>query len=306
MEEPLKDRKIKKNRQTTYFEAFTHILKGNIGSCIFALSSAFKSSGIIFGPLVTILLAIVCVDQQHVLINCSNRLSADFKIDRRLDYAETLELSLISNEKLKKYAKLMRRICNSFLVITQLGFCAVYFLFIGSNLKNILDFYGYEISLLTLMQLSLFPILATALVTNLKYLSMTLKTFRKLNLTSKQISAPFSLIGNLCMFSSIAITFYYSIQDLPSISDRKLFYSELHQLPLFVGTVMYLYEGIGMVLPFKNSMKRPNEFSRTFGVLNVGMVVLTVLFLSFGCIGYWKYGEDVKPSLSLNLPIEEM
>lgn len=53
-------------------------------------------------------------------------------------------------------------------------------------------------------------------------------------------------------------------------------------------------------------MKRPDEFSMKFGVLNVGMVVLSVLFLSFGCIGYWKYGENVEQSLSLNLPINEM
>lgn len=108
------------------------------------------------------------------------------------------------------------------------------------------------------------------------------------------------------MILTIAITFYYSIQDLPSISERKLIYTETHQLPLFIGTIMYLYEGIGMVLPLRNSMKRPKEFSSSFGVLNVGMAVLTVLFLTFGCVGYWKYGEDVQPSLSLNLPIDKM
>lgn len=169
--EPLKEGKIKKVHQTNYFQTFTHILKANIGSCIFALSNAYKSSGILFGPLMTILLSIICVDQQHVLINCADKLSEDFKVDHRLDYAETLELSLKSNKRLNKYAKVMKKICNSFLVITQCGFCAVYFLLIGANLKNILDFYGFEIELKTLMVISFIPILATALVTNLKYLS---------------------------------------------------------------------------------------------------------------------------------------
>jgi hypothetical protein len=30
------------------------------------------------------------------------------------------------------------------------------------------------------------------------------------------------------------------------------------------------------------------------------------IFISFGFIGYWKYGELTAPSLTLNLPIHEM
>lgn len=107
------------------------------------------------------------------------------------------------------------------------------------------------------------------------------------------------------MFASIAITFYYSVQDLPSISERNYIHSSIHQLPLFLGTVLYLYEGIGMVLPIRNSMRNPEQFSSHFGVLNVGMFVLTALFISFGSVGYWKYGDHVKSSLSLNLPVNE-
>lgn len=38
------------------------------------------------------------------------------------------------------------------------------------------------------------------------------------------------------------------------------------------------------------------------GVLNVGMVFLVTLFVAMGVVGYWKYGEDVASSLTLNLP----
>lgn len=172
--EPLKTRSIKKNRQTNFFETFIHVLKGNIGSAAFALSSAYRHSGILFGPLVTILLAIICVNLQHVLIKCSDKLAKDFNFNKRLDYADTLELSLLANEKWKNFAKPMKIICNIFLIITQLGFCAVYFIFIGKNLRTLLEFYGFGIELKNLMFISLFPIMATILVTNLKFLSMIL------------------------------------------------------------------------------------------------------------------------------------
>lgn len=81
--------------------------------------------------------------------------------------------------------------------------------------------------------------------------------------------------------------------------------TSIHQLPLFFGTAIYLFEGIGLVLPLKNAMKKPEDFSRPMGVLNVGMVILTVVFIAFGVVGYWKYGEDVESSLTLNLPAGE-
>lgn len=81
--------------------------------------------------------------------------------------------------------------------------------------------------------------------------------------------------------------------------------TSIHQLPLFFGTAIYLFEGIGLILPLKNAMRKPTNFSKPLGVLNVGMIFLTTTFISFGFIGYWKYGEDVKSSLTLNLPANE-
>lgn len=104
------------------------------------------------------------------------------------------------------------------------------------------------------------------------------------------------------MFSGIFITFFYCLQNLPNISERRIAPTTLHDLPLFFGTAIYLFEGIGLVLPLKNAMKKPIDFSKSFGVLNVGFVILTVVFICFGTIGYWKFGDDVAASLTLNLP----
>ena len=107
------------------------------------------------------------------------------------------------------------------------------------------------------------------------------------------------------MITGIMITFYYSTLDLPAISERN-YVSSLHKLPLFFGTAIYIFEGIGLVLPLKNAMENPEDFSKKFGVLNVGMVILASLFVSLGAVGYWKYGENVLSSLTLNLPADQM
>lgn len=107
------------------------------------------------------------------------------------------------------------------------------------------------------------------------------------------------------MFVAIVITFYYATVGLPDIGERKLATASMHELPLFFGTTIYLFEGIGLVLPLKNAMRKPRNFTKTWGVLNVGMVALTALFAVFGFVGYWKYGDDVESSLTLNLPSDE-
>lgn len=159
-----------KSHQTNYCETLAHLFKGNIGPACFAMAEAIKNSGIVFGSILTVSLSVICVYQQHVLIRCSELMEEEFELNYTPGYAETLGLSLMANEKWRSKAKTMKRICNVFLILTQLGFCSVYFLFVGDNVKNVLDFYGLELDLRVLMMFSLVPIILTSLITNLRYL----------------------------------------------------------------------------------------------------------------------------------------
>lgn len=108
------------------------------------------------------------------------------------------------------------------------------------------------------------------------------------------------------MITGLFISFYYASQDLPNVAERHFIPSDVRRLPLFFGTAIFAFEGISLVLPLQNAMREPAKFSSLGGVLNVGMTVVTFIFISFGAIGYWKYGEETKGSLTLNLPEHEM
>lgn len=54
-------------------------------------------------------------------------------------------------------------------------------------------------------------------------------------------------------------------------------------------------------MPLENEMKTPKSFVNLFGVLNVGMVSIIVLYLGMGFLGYIAYGEDVEGSITLSL-----
>ncbi|MPC26450.1 Proton-coupled amino acid transporter 4 [Portunus trituberculatus] len=115
------------------------------------------------------------------------------------------------------------------------------------------------------------------------------------------VLAPFSLLSNVFLGLGLAITFHYLLMDIPSSYDRAEFKS-WKQLPLFLGTSIYAFEGIGVVLPLERKMINPHDFRGLNGVLNTGMILVTCGYIAVGFFGYLKYGDAVHGSITLNLP----
>lgn len=104
---------------------------------------------------------------------------------------------------------------------------------------------------------------------------------------------------------SLIITLYYVFRDMHSVSDRKLF-SSFEQLPMFFSTVIFAMEGIGVVMPVENEMKKPQHFLGCPGVLNIAMGTVVTLYAVIGLCGYLAYGELTEATITYNLPVEEM
>ncbi|XP_073949166.1 proton-coupled amino acid transporter 1 [Choristoneura fumiferana] len=290
---PIKDEKAKSDyhpaserhleHPTSNFDTMIHLLKGNIGTGILAMPDAFKNAGLLFGVFGTLLMGAVCTHCMHMLVRCSHELCIRNQRPA-LSFPEVIEDAFSSGPvALRSYAKNMRKVVNVFLVITQLGFCCVYFLFVATNLQDTMRFFHINLSVHFYLVLLFPPIVALAMVKNLKYLT------------------PVSLVASIMTAWGLIITFYYILQDLPHTSSVKPFAS-WHQLPLYFGTAIYAFEGIGVVLPLENNMKTPEDFGGWNGVLNTGMVIVAALYTAIGFFGYLKYGEDVLGSITLNLP----
>lgn len=78
------------------------------------------------------------------------------------------------------------------------------------------------------MMIALVPILFSALIRNLKYLT------------------PLSMAANCCMISGIIITFYFTSSGLPHPRERDYVASPA-LMPLYFGTAIFAFEGIGLV-----------------------------------------------------------
>lgn len=58
------------------------------------------------------------------------------------------------------------------------------------------------------------------------------------------------------------------------------------------------------MLPIENKMKTPEDFGGWTGLINLGMTIAVALYAAVGFYGYLRFGDDVKGSLTLNLPPE--
>lgn len=134
------------------------------------MAEAMKNIGYVVGPILTVALSFVLLYEQHILLQCAADVRKYFGLEKRTDYGETFQLALLANDKWKKQARLMKIITNLFLILTQLGFCAVYFVFIGNTMQNVLSYFGYEFEVRALISMALVPILLSSLITNLKFL----------------------------------------------------------------------------------------------------------------------------------------
>ncbi|XP_072390234.1 proton-coupled amino acid transporter-like protein acs isoform X1 [Diabrotica undecimpunctata] len=273
---------------TSNFDTMIHLLKANIGTGILAMPDAFRNSGWVVGLFGTLCMGIICTHCMHMLVKCSHELCRRTQAPS-LSFSEVVENSFKTGpEFLQKYSSLAKSLINIFLCITQLGFCCVYFVFVAVNLHDIIKYFWLDIGTPWYLLFLLAPMVMLNCVRSLKYLT------------------PASLFASIATCMGLVITFFYIFQGgLPDTSTIKAF-SSWKQLPLYFGTAIYAFEGIGVVLPLENNMKNPQDFSGWNGVLNTGMVVVAALYTAIGFFGYLKYGEKaVLGSVTLLLPPDE-
>ncbi|XP_017767789.1 PREDICTED: proton-coupled amino acid transporter-like protein CG1139 [Nicrophorus vespilloides] len=273
---------------TSNVETLIHMLKGSLGTGILAMPEAFKNSGLLNGLVCTVLIGILCTYCLHILVKAQYVMCKRLKVPM-LTYPESMKIALESGPQcLRRFANMSPILVDFFLIIYQLGICCVYVVFVAVNIKAVVDQYTTNpIALELYILMLLIPFILINSIRNLKLL------------------APFSTLANVLTFASFGIVLYYIFQDLPDIKERPNF-GTLYTFPLFFGTTLFALEAVGVVIALENNMKTPKSFGGYFGVLNIAMVIIVILYVGMGFLGYWRYGDRSEASITLNFPPEDV
>lgn len=181
-----------------------------------------------------------------------------------------------------KVSRCLPAFATAVIAAYQIGIMTAYVQFVASNLKAIVDD-SLDISLeLYTLFLFIFFILINA-IRELKYLT------------------PFSILSNVMSIVSFVMVLYYVLQDMPSFSERKHI-NNLMEYPVFFGTAFFALHAFGLMISLEQSMKNPAQFTCWYGILNVSLLIVTLLYTIFSVLGYWKYGDKAEASITLNIP----
>lgn len=284
--DPYKNRKV--NHPTSNLDTLLHLLKGSLGTGILSMPIGFSHSGYVLGIIGTIIIGLICTYCIHLLISTQYELCRRKKVPS-MTYNGTTETALKEGPRFfRSIAPYSAHIVNVFLLTYQMGTCCVYFVFISENVKKVAESYlpGYSIQMYMLA--FLIPIMLLNSIKNLKRL------------------APVSSIANVITVISYGIIAYYLFENNPTLENRNAFGPNIGNYPLFFGTVLFALEAIGVMLPLENEMKHPRKFLGHCGILNNGMYAIILLYAGVGLLGYMAHGDNVKGSITLNLPNDDM
>lgn len=263
--------------------ALMHIMKSSIGTGILAMPSAFKHAGLVVGTIGVPIIGMVTIHCMHLLVRCEEELC------RRMDQP-FLEFERVAENAfsvgpvfLRRHAARAATSVYVFLCITQIGYCACYALFAAESFSEITgDFFHVNIT----TQAFLFMLLPVMLLANM------IKSLPNLSY--------FSSMANILQLTGLCYIFVSLVTNMPSSRSVSSF-ADWRTLPLFFGTAIYAFEGIGTVLPIKKGMRDPTAFGGWVGVLNTAMVVVACLYMGMGFFGFLKYGDRVKGNIAFNL-----
>ncbi|CAF1566791.1 unnamed protein product [Adineta ricciae] len=275
--------------KTTKLETLMHIIKGNIGTGILAFPYALSKAGILFGPIAFWIMGIMTLYCMHQLLRCHDHYQ-DRISRQKCDFGDVMRYTLATCRWrcVHRYAKLGKFIIDGFIVATQLGFCAVYFVFVPASIKQVLDhFFTHSPPIQVYQIFMLALVIGFSFIRNLKLL------------------APFSLAANIITIGGLIVIMQYIVRDLLPVKEFPLI-TPSAEWPVFFATAMYVFEGIGLVLPIQQKMREPESYRGLFGVLNIGIIIVTTLYFFVGLFGYLRYGADARGSITLNLPNDQI
>ncbi|KAI6904136.1 vacuolar amino acid transporter 3 [Hortaea werneckii] len=270
-----KRRRRHKHREAgtgTPFGAAMLLLKSFVGTGVLFLPRAFLNGGMAFANLILLFIAVLSYYCFLLLVSVRLKVPASFG-----DMGGVI------------YGKHFRNLINFSLVISQIGFASAYIVFVSENLQAFI--------LAVSKCATTIPIQWVILMQMIIFLPLSL--YRNINNIQKM-----ALIADLFICLGLIYIYFYDVRTMVhqgGVADDIVLFNA-KDWTLFIGTAIFTFEGIGLIIPIQSGMKEPKKFPK---VLAIVMVIISVIFISAGAFSYAAYGGDTRTVIILNLPQDD-
>ncbi|KAB8071091.1 amino acid transporter, amino acid transport and metabolism [Aspergillus leporis] len=268
---PLVRRSLKRSRSSRPGDAsntktFFTLLKAFVGTGIIFLPKAFRNGGILFSSITLVTVAAITTLCFHLLLQCRRRYGGGYgDIGERIAGPSLRSLILAS------------------ITISQLGFVCTCFIFTAENIQSFLRAMAIEVSTGSLILLQLLVLIPLAWIRNISKLG------------------PVALLADVFILLGLGYIYWYDIATLatrPGVDPTVELFNP-QSFTLTIGSSIFTFEGIGLVLPIQSSMKKPQHFDR---LLYMVMLIITTLFTAVGALSYATFGERTQTEIFSNFP----
>ncbi|KAF2276762.1 uncharacterized protein EI97DRAFT_500973 [Westerdykella ornata] len=251
-------------------KSFFTLMKAFIGTGIMFLPKAFKNGGILFSSITLLTVSIVTSLCFHLLLECRKRYGGGYG-----------ELGAAIG------GKRLRSMILGSVVISQIGFVCAGLIFSADNLHSFFK---------AVTKGSTTPMSVNLLIT-IQLLALTPLSF----IRNMSKLGPVALLADV--FILIGLTYIYSY-DISKIAEMGGFHPSIRLFnprdwTLTIGSAIFTFEGIGLILPIQSSMKEPERFNK---LLYTVMALVTVIFGSVGVLCYGTFGDRVSVEIINNFP----
>jgi proton-coupled amino acid transporter len=251
-------------------KTFFTLIKAFVGTGIMFLPKAFGNGGILFSSVAMLAVSAITMVAFHLLLQC--------KLHYGGGYGEIGQA--IAGPK-------MRTLILFSIALSQLGFVCAGIVFVAENLLTFLDAVTggqSPFSTAGLIALQLIILVPLSWIRNISKLG------------------PVALLADACILVGVSYIYWFTSTSLSSQGiDPTVVLFNPRQYTLTIGSAIFTFEGIGLILPIQSSMAKPEHFEPLLGLV---MAIITVVFTSVGALCYATFGERTQIEIINNFPQE--
>lgn len=247
---------------------FFLLLKSFIGTGVLFLPKAFKNGGLLFSSITLVTVSAVSCLAFHLLLQCRARYGGGYG-----DIAESIG------------GKKTRSIILASISLSQLGFVCAGVIFFAENVYSFLEAVlkgPSPLSIRALIGIQLLVLIPLAFIRNISKLGGA------------------ALLADIFIMLGLSYIYYFDISTISQEginSTVRLF--NPRDFTLTIGSAIFTFEGIGLILPIQSSMKEPHKFER---LLYIVVFIVTIIYFSVGALSYATFGDKTTVEIISNLP----